>query len=90
MFTNELMEQKYAQTHDIIKVFEVLFQSVFLADNEFYGDCNKIITNVQLQKANNIWKLFASRHTEVKTDGFKIIFLKVFPEKTDYVNSILK
>lgn len=39
---------------------------------------------------NNIWKLFASRHPEVKADGFKTVLLKSFPENTDYINSILK
>lgn len=90
MFTDELMEQKYNETHNIHEVLVVLLKSVLNADNKEHENSNVSIPAVKICQANNISKLFASRHSEVKADGFKNVLLKYFPEKTDYINSILK
>ena len=90
MFTDELMEQKYAETHNIVDALQVLFESVFDASNPNKANSHDAVPTGKLQQAHNIWKLFASRHPEIKANGFKNILLKSFPEKTNYINSILK
>ena len=89
MFTDELMEQKYAQTHKISDALIVLFESVFDANNKDKANSNNVIPTGKIQQANNIWKLFASHHKEINPNGFKNILLDNFPEKEAYINSIL-
>lgn len=90
MFTDELMEQKYAETHSASEALKVLLQNVFDAGNKDKANSNIVVPIGKLQQGHNIWKLFASRHPEIKTDGFKNILLKHFPEKANYLNSVLK
>lgn len=90
MFTDELMEQKYAQTHKVSDALIVLFESIFDAANKDKANSNAIVPTVKFQQGNNIWKLFASRHPEINPNEFKNILLKYFPDKADYINSILK
>lgn len=90
MFTDELMEQKYAETHNIREALKVLLENIFDAGNKDKANSGIFVPIVKIQQANNIWKLFASRHPEVKTNEFKSILLNYFPEKIDYLNSILK
>lgn len=89
MFTDELMEQKYAQTHKAYDALIVLFESVFDASNKDKANSNVVIPTVYFQMANNIWKLFASRHKEVNPNEFKNLLLDNFPGKEAYINSIL-
>lgn len=90
MFTDELMEQKYNETNNINDVLIVLLKNVFDASNKDKANSNNIVPTGKLQQGNNIWKLFASRHPEINPNGFKNILLDQFPDKTDYLNSILK
>lgn len=89
MFTDELMEQKYTQTRKVSDALIVLFESVFDASNKDKENSHKLIPIVYFQIANNIWKLFASRHSEINPNEFKNILLKYVPDKADYINSIL-
>ena len=90
MFTDELMEQKYAETHNASEALKILLENVFDAGNKNKANSDTSVPVGLIKQANNIWKLFASRHPEIKADGFKNILLKSFPEKTNYINSILK
>ena len=90
MFTDELMEQKYAQTHKVSDALIVLFESVFDASNKDKANSNTIVPTVKFQQGNYIWKLFASRHKELNPNEFKNVLLNSFPENADYINSILK
>ena len=89
MFTDELIEQKYAQTHKVSDALIVLFESVFDASNKDKANSHKVIPTGKIQQGNNIWKLFASRHPEINPNEFKNVLLKYFPDKADYTNSIL-
>ena len=90
MFTDELMEQKYAETHKAFDALIVLFQSVFDADNKEHENSKAAVPTGKLQQGHNIWKLFVSRHPELNPNGFKNVLLNSFPEKADYINSVLK
>lgn len=90
MFTDEKMEQKYAETHRPIDALKVLLESALDASNKEHENSNVSIPATKIQQANNIWKLFASRHSEINPNGFKNVLLNQFPEKAGYVNSILK
>ena len=90
MFTDKLMEQKYAETHKSIDALKVLLERLFITNNELYGNCNVVVPTRKIQQANNIWKLFASRHFEINPNEFKNILLAHMPDKADYINSILK
>lgn len=90
MFTDELMEAKYAETHKPFEALKVLLDNVFDASNKDKEHSHNAIPIGKLQQANNIWKLFASRHPEINPNGFKLTLLHYFSEKTDYINSILK
>ena len=90
MFTDELMEQKYAQTHKISDSLIVLFESVFDASNKDKANSHKVIHTGKIQQGHNIWKLFTSRHKEVNPNGFKNFLLNQFPDKTYYIDAILK
>ena len=90
MFTDELMEQKYAETHSASEALKVLLENVFDAGNKDKANSNAIVPTAKFQQGNYIWKLFASRHKEVNPNGFKNIILTSFPDKADYINSILK
>lgn len=90
MFTDELMEQKYAETHRAVDALKALLESVFDAANKDKANSNIVVPTGKIQQGHNIWKLFASRHPEIKADGFKNILLAHMPNKSDYINSILK
>lgn len=90
MFTDELMEQKYAETHKSIDALKVLLEKLFDAGNEDNANNCIAVPTGKIQQANNIWKLFASRHPEINPNGFKSVLLYQFPEKTNYINFILK
>lgn len=89
MFTDELMEQKYAETHRAVDALKALLESVFDAANKDKANSNIVVPTGKIQQGHNIWKLFASRHKEINPNGFKDILLKYFPEKENYINSIL-
>lgn len=89
MFTDELMEQKYAQTHKVSDALIVLLENAFDAANKDKANSNAVIPTGKIQQGNNIWKLFASRHKEVNPNGFKNFLLYNFPGKEAYINSIL-
>lgn len=90
MFTDELMEQKYAETHKTFEALKVLLDNVFDASNKDKANSHNAVPTGKLQQGHNIWKLFASRHPELDPNGFKSVLLNSFPEKADYINSILK
>lgn len=50
MFTDELMEQKYAQTHKVSDALIVLFESVFDAGNKDKANSNAIIPTGKFNK----------------------------------------
>lgn len=89
MFTDELMEQKYTETHNSIETLKVLIDNVFGINSKNKINTAPILTS-QIQQAHHIWKLFASKHENINPNGFKYVLLKYFPEKRDYINSILK
>lgn len=90
MFTDELMEQKYNETNNINDVLIVLLENALDAANKDKANSNAVVPTVKLQMCNNIWKLFASRHPEINPNEFKNVLLDQFPDKSDYINSILK
>lgn len=90
MFTDELMEQKYAETHKSSDALKVLLENLFDAGNESKANSDVAVPTGKIQQAHNIWKLFASRHPEINPNGFKLTLLNSFPEKEYYINSILK
>ena len=90
MFTDELMEQKYNETNNINDVLIVLLKNVFDAANKDKANSNAVVPTGKIQQGNYIWKLFASRHPEINPNEFKNLLLNNFPDKTDYLNSILK
>lgn len=42
-----------------------------------------------LKKANNMWKLFCSRHLELDSLAFKNYVIRLLPERKEFLNSIL-
>lgn len=90
MFTDELMEQKYAETHKAFEALKVLLDNVFDASNKDKANSHNVVPTGKIQQCHNIWKLFASRHPEINPNGFKNTLLNYFPEKANYLNSILK
>ena len=90
MFTDELMEQKYAETHKAIDALKVLIDNIFGTSGKDKANNTQSIPTNKIQQGHNIWKLFASRHENINPNGFKYVLLKYFPEKRDYINSILK
>ena len=84
MFTDDKMEIAYSKSGSAVDAMKILLDSIPHGDNEQY------IPSVELKRANNIWKLFASRHKDkIKPDGFKNVMLKYFPEKADALNKLL-
>lgn len=75
MFTDELMEQKYAKTHSASEALKVLLENVFDAANKDKATSSVAIPTGKIQQAHNIWKLFASRHPEINPNGFKNVLL---------------
>ena len=81
MFTDDKMEQVYAETGKAKDALMVLLETL----NDPEG-----VSGARIKQANNIWKLFASRHKDtIKADGFKNIMLHYFPEKADALNKLL-
>lgn len=81
MFTDEKMELKYSETHNANDALQVLLESVFDANNPDKANSKIAVPVGLIKQANNIWKLFANRHPEIKADDFKNVLLKSFPEK---------
>ena len=55
MFTDDKMEIAYSKSGSAVDAMKILLGSIPHGDNEQY------IPSVELKRANNIWKLFASR-----------------------------
>lgn len=80
MFTDDKMEQVYAETGKASEALKVLLETLKAPD---------IIPTVEIRRANNIWKLFASRHKELKPDGFKNVLMHCFPEQARALDKLL-
>ena len=80
MFTDDKMEQVYAETGKSSDALKVLLDT--LMDPEG-------VPFVEIKRANNIWKLFASRHKELKPEGFANVMIYYFPEKAVALKKLL-
>ena len=84
MFTDDKMELVYSETGKAVEAMKVLLESIPHGDGENY------IPSVELKRANNIWKLFASRHkNKIKPDGFKELLKHEFPNKARHIEELL-
>ena len=85
MFTDDKMEIAYSQTGKAVDAMKILLESIPHGDGEQY------VPTVELKRANNIWKLFASRHKDtIKPDGFKELLKHEFPDKARHIEELLK
>ena len=82
MFTDDKMEQVYAQAGGFIGVTEAL--KVLMETLPDYPDVNS------LKHAHYTWKAFARRHEEVSPNGFANILCKLNPDKEQLIRSVLK
>ena len=71
MSIGELMEQKYAETHDDTEALIILLDSIFDADNKDKANNTQSISKEKIQQGYHIWKLFASHHKEINPNRFK-------------------
>ena len=84
MFTDDKMELVYSETGKAVEAMKVLLESIPHGDGENY------IPSVELKRANNIWKLFASRHKgKIKPDGFKELLKHEFPDRAQGIEELL-
>ena len=84
MFTDDKMELVYSETGKAVEAMKVLLESIPHGDGENY------IPSVELKRANNIWKLFASRHKDkIKPDGFKNLLKHEFPDRAQGIEELL-
>jgi hypothetical protein len=84
MFTDDKMELVYSETGKAVEAMKVLLESIPHGDGENY------IPSVELKRANNIWKLFASRHKDkIKPDGFKELLKHEFPDRAQGIEELL-
>lgn len=84
MFTDDKMEIAYSKSGSAVDAMKILLASIPHGDNEQY------IPSVELKRANNIWKLFASRHKDkIKPDGFKELLKHEFPNKARHIEELL-
>lgn len=84
MFTDDKMELVYSETGKAVEAMKVLLESIPHGDGENY------IPSVELKRANNIWKLFASRHKDkIKPDGFKELLKHEFPDRAQRIEELL-
>ena len=84
MFTDDKMELVYSETGKAVEAMKVLLESIPHGDGENY------IPSVELKRANNIWKLFASRHKDkIKPDGFKNLLKHEFPDRAQRIEELL-
>ncbi len=86
MFTDDKMELVYSETGKAVEAMKVLLDSIKEASK---GE--RFIPTVELKRANNIWKLFASRHKDkIKPDGFKNLLKVEFPHMAGDLEQLLK
>lgn len=84
MFTDDKMEIAYSQSGRAIDAMKILLESIP------HGDSEKYIPSVELKRANNIWKLFASRHKDkINPDGFKNMLKHEFPDRAQSIEKLL-
>lgn len=90
MFTDDKMELEYSKSHNAFAALQILLEDCFDASNKDKAESNTAIPANKIKQANNIWKLFASRHKEINPNGFKETLIKFIPQKEEYINNILK
>ena len=85
MFTDDKMELVYSETGKAVEAMKVLLDSIKEASK---GE--RFIPTVELKRANNIWKLFASRHKDkIKPDGFKNMLKHEFQDRAQGIEELL-
>lgn len=90
MFTDDKMELEYSKSHNTIAALGILIKDCFDAKNIDKAESNAVVPANKIKQANNIWKLFASRHKEINPNGFKEVLITFLPQKEEYINNILK
>lgn len=81
MFVDDMMEQAYSKNNKSKDAFLVLLKSLQKKGN---------LTNYDLKQANNYWKLFCSRHNELRPEGFIDVLCSWFPDQSNAIHIILK